>query len=52
MLTAISSTTFSESRVLSALLLERRFRAHLVSLGTLGEKRINNILAVLSKPLK
>jgi integrase len=29
-----------------------RFRAHLVSLGTLGEKRINNILAVLSKPLK
>jgi AraC-like DNA-binding protein len=30
MLTAISSTTFSESRVLSALLLERRFRAHLV----------------------
>jgi integrase len=29
-----------------------RFRAHLVALGTLGEKRINNILAVLSKPLK
>ncbi len=29
-----------------------RFRAHLVGLGTLGEKRINNILAVLSKPLK
>ena len=29
-----------------------KFRAHLVALGTLGEKRINNILAVLSKPLK
>jgi len=29
-----------------------RFRAELVQRGDLGEKRINNILAVLSKPLK
>jgi hypothetical protein len=29
-----------------------RFRAELVQSGALGEKRINNILAVLSKPLR
>jgi hypothetical protein len=29
-----------------------KLRAHFVALGTLGEKRINNILAMLSKPLK